>query len=168
MDFILQISPLVWANEILLCGVVFGVFWFWDHKTHMEIWKKDISDGELRTHRMILYSSYGLMVCLILFRWFSIEVLPFFLGFWFTRTVHEFMDELHWHLPRCSEKETLIHLVMWIFIHTGTAVTFIWGYFTQFKGLESLPLFYHIGFISLFLVYSYIGHHEAVGYKSRN
>ncbi len=163
-----QLSAEMWATQILLFGAGFGIFWYLDHLTHLRIWKKDITDGELRTHRMILFASYGLMGSLFLMRWFPLAVLPIFIGCWVTRTLHEFLDELHWHLPRCTERETLIHVAMWIFIHAGTAVTFMWGFFLQFEGFEHLHWLFYLGFGSLFLFYTYVGHHEMFDYRVRD
>jgi hypothetical protein len=99
--------------------------------------------------------------------WSPWAALPLFIGCWFTRTLHEFLDELHWHLPRCSERETLIHLGMWITIHAGTAVTFIWAFFLQYKGFAGLPVWMHVSFAALFGVFSWIGHHEIFAYIDR-
>ncbi|MEQ1878673.1 MAG: hypothetical protein ABL958_18665 [Bdellovibrionia bacterium] len=165
IDRLRELGPEPFAWQILIFGAGFGIFWYLDHLTHLRIWKKDITDGELRTHRMILYASYGLMGSLVLMRWIPWIVLPLFLGCWVTRTLHEFLDELTWHLPRCTERETLIHLAMWICIHAGTAVTFMWGFFLQFEGIETIHWLFYAGFGALFLTYSYIGHHEIFDYK---
>ncbi len=163
-----DVAGQTWAAQILFFGLVFTCAWYLDHKMHLKIWKKDISDGELRTHRMILYPSYGLLITLVLMRWFPYQVLPFFAGFWITRTLHEFLDELHWHLPRCSERETFIHLVMWIAVQGGIVASFIWGFFFQFKEIDSLPVYYYIGFTTFFIANSYIGYREINDYRSRN
>ncbi len=170
MDFVNQIQQIPafqYSMGIILFGSIFGVLWFVDHRTHLMIWQKDISDGELRTHRMILYASYGLMFSLLLMAWFPILALPLFIGCWVTRTLHETMDEMFWHLPRCSEFETLVHLGMWICIHAGTFTVFIWGFFFQYKGFGELSALIHILFAIIFLVYSYIGKHELTDYVER-
>lgn len=158
-------TPEQMAIAIIILGGIFVTAWFYDHKMHLEIWKRDITDGELRTHRMILYASWALLFSLVIMKWFPIIALPLFIGSYITRFWHEAMDELHWHLPRCTERETLIHLVMWITVNSGTAAVFIWGFFFSYQGFEALNPFYHIllGVITLFSLY--IGHHEIVDYK---
>lgn len=165
MSWLDAIPPHHFAYGMLFFGFFFGVFWYLDHKTHLAIWKKDITDGELRTHRMILYTSYGLMLSLLLMTWWPGQALFLFLGCWVTRTLHEFMDELHWHLPRCSERETIIHMIMWICIHGGTAVTFAWGFFRQYDGFAELGWPIHAAFVLIFLGYSYIGNREIMDYR---
>jgi hypothetical protein len=165
MSWLDSIPSAHFAYGMLFFGIVFGIFWYIDHRTHLAIWKKDITDGELRTHRMILYASQGLMLSLLLMAWWPGQALFLFIGCWVTRTLHEFMDEIHWHLPRCSEKETLIHLVMWVCIHAGTAITFCWGFFRQYEGFELLALPVKIAFALIFVWYSWIGHHEVMDYK---
>lgn len=170
MDFLTQLkhfTPLQFALGMILFGIPFAALWYLDHRTHLRIWKKDITDGELRTHRMILYASYGLMFSLLLMAWAPWLALPLFIGCWVTRTLHETMDEMFWHLPRCSESETLIHLGMWICIHSGIAVTFIWGFFFQYEGFAALPIWVHGLFVLIFLIYTYIGHHEIFDYKAK-
>lgn len=165
MSWIESIPSAHFAYAMIFFGVVFGVFWYFDHKTHLAIWKKDITDGELRTHRMIMYASYVLMLSLLLMTWWPGLALFLFIGAWITRTLHEFLDEINWHLPRCSEKETLIHMVMWISIHAGTAVTFSWGFFRQYDGFAELGWPIHATFILVFLGYSYIGNREVMDYR---
>lgn len=159
------ISPTYLATAIFISGAVFVSLWYLDHRTHKEIWKKDITDGELRTHRMILYASYGLMACLLLLAWFPLEVLPFLIACWITRTLHETLDELHWHLPRCTERETLIHLGMWITIHAGTLLTFYWGFFLHYRGFTELPVVLYVGLGLVFAAMMWTGHHEINNYK---
>ncbi len=170
MDFLSPLSevpPLYFALGMIAFGTGFGILWYIDHKTHLRIWQKDITDGELRTHRMILYSSYGLMFSLLLMAWLPWLALPLFIGCWVTRTLHEALDEMFWHLSRCTEFETLVHLGMWICIHTGTVITFIWGFFFQYQGFAQLPWLVHGCFAIIFIGYSYIGHHEIFDYKER-
>lgn len=167
LDQFQHITAIQFASGMVFFGLLFGVLWFIDHRTHMQIWQKDITDGELRTHRMILYASYGLMFSLLLMAWVSWLALPLFIGCWVTRTLHETLDELHWHLPRCSEFETMVHLGMWICIHAGTFITFTWGFFFQYRGFADLPVWIHALFGLIFASYSYIGHHEIFAYKVR-
>ncbi len=158
----------LFAIVILVTGALFAAFWYLDHLTHLEIWRQDITDGELKTHRMILYASYALMLSLGIFAISPWLGLPIFVGAWITRTLHETIDEFKWHLPRCTERETLIHLVMWITIHAGTAATFLWGFFWQYEGFGELSIFYRLGFAVLFVLYSVVGHLELTSYKTRN
>jgi hypothetical protein len=144
----------------LFAGTVFTVLWYLDHRTHVRIGARDLGDRELRTHRMILYASYGLQLSFIGFAWFPLETLPVFIGFYITRTLHEFIDETRFHTERCTETETLLHLGMWITIQTGIATLFIWGFFYRYEGIGSLPLpvLVAYGILTLFLVW--IGHQE--------
>jgi hypothetical protein len=81
---------------------------------------------------------------LVLMYWADILILPLFLAFFLTRTVHEFIDELHWHTDRCSSYESFLHLGMWISILTNTFAMFTWGFFTHYKGLDELNSIYII------------------------
>lgn len=153
------------AIYTLILGAFFTVVWYLDHKTHLRIWREDICDGELRTHRMILYASWGLQLSLALMAVAPLLALPLFIGTFITRFTHEFMDELHWHLPRCTERETILHLLMWISINTGTAVMFIWGFFYQYEGMLSLPLYLLVPMGLVALAMSYIGNREIMDYK---
>ena len=102
MSFIDSVSPLQFALLILLSGTLFTVFWMLDSITHGKLVKIDISDKELQTHRNILLASVLMEISLVLMYWFPVLMLPLFSAFFLTRTVHEFIDELHWHANRCT------------------------------------------------------------------
>lgn len=143
MHYIDQISPAAFALMILITGTLFTIFWMLDSVTHGKLVKIDITDKELQTHRNILLTSVLMEISLLLMYWFPLLMLPLFFAFFMTRTVHEFIDELHWHADRCTPYESMLHLVMWVSILANTAAMFIWGFFTQYKGLENLhPVFY--------------------------
>lgn len=143
MSFIDSVSPLSFALLILISGSLFTIFWMLDSITHGKLVKIDISDKELQTHRNILLASVLMEISLVLMYRFPVLMLPLFFAFFLTRTVHEFIDELHWHADRCTPYESTLHLIMWISILSNTAAMFIWGFFTQFKGVENLhPLLY--------------------------
>jgi hypothetical protein len=141
------------ANEfalaILCSATLFAIFWLLDSRTHGKLVKVDITDKELQTHRIILLTSVLMEGSLVLFFWSDILILPLFLAFFITRTVHEFIDELHWHANRCSAYESMLHLGMWISILANTFFMFIWGFFTHYKELAELNVVY---FIWAFLV----------------
>lgn len=131
------------ALLILISGTVFTIFWLLDSVTHGKLVKIDISDKELQTHRNILLASVLMEISLVGMYWFPMLMLPLFIAFFITRTTHEFIDELHWHADRCTPYESMLHLMMWISILSNTAAMFIWGFFTQFHGLETLhPVLY--------------------------
>jgi hypothetical protein len=117
----------------------------------------DISEAELRTHRIMILVSSLMQLSLVLMFWFGKPMIVFFIPMLFTRTAHEFIDELKFHVDRCSNKETFIHLGMWLSIQINTACMFIWGYFSSFEGvLELHPVL--IGWaVLLFAVLTYTG-----------
>jgi hypothetical protein len=155
-----NIHPVFFATAILGAATVFTFIWFLDSITHARLVKIDITDKELQTHRNILIASFLMEGSLVLFYWFQIEVLPLFLALFITRTVHEFIDELHWHTDRCSPYESTLHLGMWISVLTKTFLMFTWGFFTGYKGLLDLnPLFYVWGVI-VFGCMSWISYNE--------
>ena len=162
-----EFSPVQFGSLLLITGICFVVLWYMDHKTHLAIWKKDITDGELRTHRMILYSSYGLLAGLVLLAVSPIVALPLCIGCFISRLTHEFIDELHWHLPRCTERETLIHLGMWVSVQTGTFTLFVWGFAYQYQGFLELPWPFYVGFAAVAGAMGWIGHHEIFDYMDK-
>lgn len=131
------------AFAIIVTGIIFTVFWYKDHLTHKKIWETEIDDGELRTHRMIFYASYGILLSTPFLASYPIIAIPIFFSCWITRLVHEGIDEFHWHLPRCTERETVLHLVMWISVHIGEALVFAWGAVYKFEGFMELHTAYH-------------------------
>jgi hypothetical protein len=159
-----QLQPLHLALAVLASGVAFTVLWYVDHRTHLAIWRRDIGDGELRTHRMILYASWVLLGGLVLAAWAPGLALPLVIGAWLTRTLHEGLDEVKWH-GRCSERETLVHLGMWISVHAGTAALFIWAFYFRYRGLGELPVIVWLGFGAVFVAMTWIGQRELVGYR---
>jgi hypothetical protein len=161
-----DVTPEQLSLTVLLSGISFSALWYLDHRTHERIWENEISDGELRTHRMILYASWVLLGSLVLMAWWPGIALPMFIGAFVTRTLHEGIDELRWHV-RCTERETLIHLGMWICVHTGTAAMFLWAWVHRYAGLADLPLWIWIGYGVILVAISAIGHREVVGYRTR-
>ncbi|MCE9539562.1 MAG: hypothetical protein K8R85_10125 [Bacteroidetes bacterium] len=144
MDFIENINPVFFATAILCSATIFTIVWFLDSVTHGKLVKIDITDKELQTHRIILATSVLMELSLVLMFWFNFEMLPFFVAFFITRTVHEFIDELHWHTDRCSQYESFLHLGMWISVLSKTFLMFMWGFFTQYKGLTELNIGFYI------------------------
>lgn len=144
MDLIHETSPLYWATLILISATGFTVLWLFDALTHKELVEIDITDKELQTHRNILVVSLLMEMSLVSMYWWNMEALPLFITFFIVRTVHEFIDELHFHTDRCSVYESRLHLGMWIFVIAKTLGMFMWGFFTQYKGIEDLPLAYYL------------------------
>lgn len=150
MTSISDISPQYWATAILLSATVFSIAWFLDALTHKELVEIDITDKELQTHRNILATSFLMEFTLVLMYWFDLEVLPFFLAFFFTRTAHEFIDELHYHTDRCTSYESTLHLVMWVTVLSKTAGMFMWGFFSHYAGIWNLPFLYYVWAVIVF------------------
>ena len=139
MSAISEISPLAFALIILISGTSFTCFWWLDSITHGKLAHNDITPQELTTHRIILATSLFMMTSLFLMYWFEpLILLPFFIAGFITRTAHETMDEIHFHINRCTPYESLLHLGMWLSILTNTTALFMWGFFTQYAGIESL------------------------------
>jgi hypothetical protein len=140
MNFSEHINPTFFATAILCSATIFTIFWFFDSLTHGKLVKIDITDKELQTHRIILATSVLMEISLILLYWFNLEILPFFAAIFITRTVHEFIDELHWHTDRCTPYESFLHLGMWVSVLSKTFLMFIWGFFTNYKGVLELSV----------------------------
>ena len=93
------------AVAVLGSGLVFCALWWLDHKTHEAIWRADILDGELRTHRLILFASWGLLGSLVLMGFNRWVALPLFVGCLVTyrsphdRTVRYFAYRRSRHCP---------------------------------------------------------------------
>jgi hypothetical protein len=138
----MQAAPESISLLILIVSTIFVGAWALDAYTHAGIAHHDISDPELKTHRILILSSGLMQFALMLFYWFDVEVLPFFIALFFTRTVHEVIDEVRYHQERCTFYETILHFVMWISIISQVGFLFYWGYFFHYKGLETLPLFH--------------------------
>lgn len=156
MEVINEVSPLYWATVILIASTAFTVLWSLDAMTHKKLVKIDITDKELQTHRNILLASVLMEMSLVAMYWWQIEVLPLFIAFLIVRTTHEFIDELHYHTDRCSDYESRLHLGMWIFVFIKTIVLFMWGFFTAYKGIESLPFVYYIWGAIVFSIMSIV------------
>ena len=152
-----SLIPEYYALIVLGSGTLFAIFWMLDSITHGKLVELDLTDKELQTHRIILLTSVLMELTLLLMYWVDLLILPLFFAFFITRTVHEFIDELHYHTDRCSSYESFLHLGMWIAILTNTAAMFIWGFFTHYKGLESLNLFYIVWAILLSICIFIIG-----------
>ena len=139
-----NIKPLYFFISILGCSLVFLIAWFFDSRTHGKL-INEIDKKELQTHRLILIPSILAELSIVLMFWINPwYLLPFFLAFYLTRTIQEFIDELKWHTGRCSDQEAYLHLIMWCSVHAKVMLMFIWGFFFQFQGLSEIPLIYHI------------------------
>jgi len=156
MHYFDQISPLYWALTILGAATVFTVFWALDAMTHKKLVEVDITDKELQTHRNILIASFLMEISLVLMYWFGPAMLPFFIAFFMTRLVHEFIDELHFHTGRCTTYESYLHLAMWTTVLTKTGAMFIWGFFFQYQGVLDLPIYCYVWAGLVFITMSYI------------
>lgn len=139
-----SLGPTYWASAILITTTLFTLLWLLDAVKHKELVKKEITPIELRTHRNILISSGIMELSLLTMFWFPLESLPFFVAAFITRTAHEFLDELKFHVDRCSSYENFIHLGMWISILSKTFLQFIWGFFYQYKGIENLNFLFYV------------------------
>lgn len=160
MHSLAEIPPASFALMILISASLFAFFWMLDARMHAKLVKVDITDKELQTHRIILLTSVLMEGCLVLMFWFHWLILPLFIACFFTRTAHEFIDELHWHTDRCTMQESLIHVGMWLSILVNTATMFMWGFFTQYSGLETLPIGYIIWAVLVGLIITFIGYKE--------
>lgn len=156
----MKIEPSVLIVLILACTTIFVIAWSIDAYTHEKIAKVDISDGELYTHRILILSSGLLQACLLLFYWFDFEVLPFFIAVFFTRTIHEIIDEVKYHQARCTFRETCIHFVMWLSILSQIGFLFYWGFFFQYEGFATLSIVYYAWGMILVLLMAIISWKE--------
>ena len=144
MNYIEEVDAMYWATVVLVATTGFTILWLLDAVTHKKLVHVDITDKELQTHRNILVASVLMEISLVCMYWWSVEVLPFFITFIIVRTAHEFIDELHYHTDRCSAYESRLHLGMWFFVFIKTIALFMWGFFTQYKGIEELPIVYYL------------------------
>jgi hypothetical protein len=151
------INPEIFPIIILSMSFLFAIAWFYDSKFHGKIYETDITDKELQTHRLILIPSVLMEITLILMYWLPFAMLPFFMAFYLVRTVQEFIDELHFHTDRCTFFESILHLIMWITVHTKTFAFFIWAFILRFKGIEELPFVYFAIFLLLTAAMGLIG-----------
>ena len=153
----MKVDPQILALLILICSSVFVVAWTFDAYTHAGIARRDISDQELKTHRILILSSGMLQFTLLLFYWFDYEVLPFFFAILLTRTVHEIIDEVKYHQERCTFFETVLHFVMWVSILSQIGFLFYWGFFFHYQGLATLHLLYVVWGLLLVVLMGLIG-----------
>jgi hypothetical protein len=153
----MKTDPQILALLILICSSVFVVVWTFDAYTHAGIARQDISDPELKTHRILILSSGMLQFTLLLFYWFDVEVLPIFLALLLTRTIHEVIDEVRYHQERCTFFETVLHFVMWVSILSQIGFLFYWGFFFHYQGLATLPLLYIVWGLLLVVLMGLIG-----------
>ena len=149
-------SNLTFPLLLLLSASTFTFFWFLDSRTHSRLVHTDISDPELQTHRVLILSSGMMEFSLILMYWFRWEALALFIASFITRTVHEFIDELKFHSERCTFRETLFHLIMWITVLTKTFLLFVWGFFFRYKGITDLPVWIYLWAIAIVISMGYI------------
>ncbi|MEN9743371.1 MAG: hypothetical protein RLZZ65_1176 [Bacteroidota bacterium] len=156
----MQVAPEVLSLLILIVSTIFVGAWALDAHTHAGIAHQDISDPELKTHRILILSSGLMQFTLLLFYWFDVEVLPFFIALIFTRTIHEVIDEVRYHQERCTFYETILHFVMWISIISQVGFLFYWGFFFHYKGLETLPVYHIVWAFVLVVLMALIGAKE--------
>jgi hypothetical protein len=155
-----NIDPNFWAVAILSSATLFTFFWLLDARTHKALVKIDITDKELQTHRNILVTSLLMEASLVGMFWYQIELLPFFIAFFITRTAQEFIDELHFHTGRCTVYESRLHLGMWISVLSKTALMFMWGFFTGYKGILELNIALYVWAVIVFGAMSVISYFE--------
>ncbi len=156
MELFKETTPQFWALTLLISATVFTVAWSLDALTHKKLAHVDITDRELHTHRNILTASLVMELSLVGMYWAPLAMLPILIGASITRFSQEFIDELHYHADRCTPYESQLHLVMWISVWTKAAAMFIWGFFTQYEGIESLPIAFYIWGGAVLCVMGYI------------
>jgi hypothetical protein len=156
MNQIENISPNFFALAILIAATLFTVAWFFDAITHSKVGESDVTKRELHTHRILIITSMLMEFSLVLMYWFSYEVLPLFIAALVTRTAHEFIDEIKFHVKRCSFYETMLHLSMWITVITKTVFMFLWGFYCHYKGLTNLHPALFIWGIAIVICMSFI------------
>ncbi len=154
------IDPFYFALMILIVSTVFTIAWLMDALTHEKLVQVDITDKELQTHRLILICSFCMELSLIAMFWNAWLALPFFIASFITRTAHEFIDELTFHVHRCTKYESFLHLTMWISILAQTFLMFCWGFFANYQGVFDLPVLFYIWFGIIFVVMSYTSWEE--------
>lgn len=129
------VSPTAIAWGWIALNALFAVAWAYDARTHGQL---ELSDKELQVHRLILLPSIGMELALVGMFWEPWLALPLFLGCYLVRTVHELIDELRFHVDRCTPAEALAHLVMWVTVHTKTWLLFGWAFLLRYKGWDGL------------------------------
>jgi hypothetical protein len=156
----IDLNPLTLAYVAIISLTLFTLAWWGDSQFHQVYRKVYVPDPEVHTHRLILLSSF-IMLLSIGFIVISPSVAyPVFLASYLTRTIHEFIDELKYHTERCTLKESLLHLAMWITVHTKTWALFFWASLFHFEGWSTLPLGLNILAILSFITLNIIAWRE--------
>lgn len=155
MNMFNEIPVSFWPYLVLISASLFALFWAFDAATHKRIAHTDITDQELNQHRIILIASFVLELSLVLSYWFGWMMLPLFIAAFLTRTIHEFIDELNFHVNRCTQNESFLHLGMWISVLTKTVALFIWGFILNYQGFDDLNTLEIIWGILLLLILGY-------------
>ena len=141
-------QPEFFAYSIITLYFIFSLTWGFDAYFHNRYLNHPEAKGELLTHQLILIPSILMEIFLILMFWFPLEALPFFLACYLTRTIQEFIDEFKWHTNRCTLTESILHLIMWISVHAKTFITFIWGFFYGYQGVQEFSLLTYLLFVT--------------------
>ena len=155
-----DIPNIVWVIIILCSATCFTLFWFFDSLTHQKIAETDITDQELQVHRNILIVSLLMELSFVFAYWFGYAILPLFIAVFITRTMYEFIDELKFHTSRCTSKESLLHLGMWISVLSKTTGLFIWSFILKYDGLFELPIVVYVWGILIIGIMTYISFKE--------
>lgn len=160
MELFNETTPLFWALTILISATVFTVVWSLDALTHKELAHVDITDRELQIHRNILTASFLMELSLVGMFWYPTAMLPFLIATGLTRFSQEFIDEMHYHADRCTPYESSLHLIMWITVWIKAGAMFLWGFFTQYEGIQELPIALYVWGISILGVMSWVSWKE--------
>lgn len=155
-----EITPVNWARIVLVSAILFSFFWGLDALTHKRIAEKEITDKELNVHRIILLCSLLMEISLVGVYWFGWIMLPLFIATFITRTAHEFIDELKFHVGRCTQKESYLHLGMWTTVLVKTSALFIWGFIYNYNGIMNLPFYYYLIAVLVLITMSIISYFE--------
>lgn len=160
MEYFSTINSTFWITCILGSASIFTILWGLDALTHKKLVEADLTDKELQTHRQILVASFLMEISLVLVFWFGYAMLPFFISFFIVRTVHEFIDELHFHVKRCTPYESYLHLGMWMSVLVKTSALVMWGFGSRYDGFVELPIFYYCWMAIVLAVMSFISYKE--------
>lgn len=154
------ITPNFYATSIISLYFIFAIAWWFDSKIHHQLLKNEQHALELQTHRLILLPSIFMELSLVAMYWLPWHALPFFIAAYLTRTIQEGIDEAKWHTVRCSQFESILHLIMWISVHAKTVLMFMWGFFWQYSGVSELSGLHYILFGLVLLLNSIIAFRE--------
>jgi hypothetical protein len=160
MEYFTTISSEFWIITVLGSASIFTILWGLDALTHKKLVEVDLTDKELQTHRHILIASFFMEISLVLTYWFGFAMLPFFIAFFIVRTVHEFIDELHFHVKRCSAYESYLHLGMWMSVLVKTSALFMWGFLLGYDGFLNLHFLFYVWLAILLLAMAFISYKE--------